>query len=94
MNRIGIARALRGYLTGPEKITNYVRTSMPIACKCEVCNVLIDRYYNVFGGMVMFMWFFTNIFDKLGNYSKELLRYRLKLRLKTGFLPLPYHWKI
>ena len=93
MNRIGVARALRGYLTGPEKLINYVRTSMPIACK-DLFDYSIDRYYNVFGGMAMFMWFFTNVFDKLGNYSRELLNYKLKLKLKSGFLPVPYHWKI
>ncbi|MDR3734750.1 MAG: hypothetical protein P4L10_04340 [Acidobacteriaceae bacterium] len=65
---------------------------MPIACKERVHNG-IDRYYNVFGGCALFLWFFSNVFDRLGNFSGELLKYRLKSKAKAFFIPLAYTWK-
>jgi hypothetical protein len=43
--------------------------------------------------MAIFMWFFTNVFDRQGNYSNELLKYRLKSKAKAFFMPLSYTWK-
>eukprot|EP00830_Metopus_es_P019589 TRINITY_DN730_c0_g2_i3.p2 TRINITY_DN730_c0_g2~~TRINITY_DN730_c0_g2_i3.p2 ORF type:complete len:142 (-),score=22.09 TRINITY_DN730_c0_g2_i3:16-405(-) len=87
MNRIGLARAIRGLLNSPQNIVSSLRLNNPIAY----------RYYNLFGGMLIFMTFFTNIFDTFGNYSPDLLRYKLWIKMKGAFLPqwlIPYSWRI
>ena len=91
MNKGTILRGVRVLLAGPQRMTNHVRLTNPIAC---IILNNIDRYYNIFGGFFISMWFFTNIFDKFSNFSLKLMLYRMKLRAKRLFIPMPFQCRV